>query len=88
MVMFGGVDKSYCQGALNWVPLICARDWSYTWPGKPLPLRVSPNNAPGTVHGHRQTHTNTFSNTQTDMYITHNDTDRHTDTWKYTSRYI
>ena len=27
VVMFGGVDKSYCQGALNWVPLIQAGDW-------------------------------------------------------------
>ena len=25
--MFGGVDKSYYQGALNWVPLIQAGDW-------------------------------------------------------------
>ena len=35
-----------------------------TWTGKPLPLRVSPSDAPPTVHGHRQTHTNTFSDTQ------------------------
>ncbi|OWK17448.1 hypothetical protein Celaphus_00013446 [Cervus elaphus hippelaphus] len=27
VVMFGGVDKSYYQGALNWVPLIQADDW-------------------------------------------------------------
>ncbi|CAI9166995.1 unnamed protein product [Rangifer tarandus platyrhynchus] len=27
VVMFGGVDKSYYQGALNWVPLIQANDW-------------------------------------------------------------
>ncbi|KAM9764288.1 pregnancy-associated glycoprotein 1-like [Dama dama] len=27
VVMFGGVDKSYYQGALNWVPLIQAGDW-------------------------------------------------------------
>ncbi|CAI9166991.1 unnamed protein product [Rangifer tarandus platyrhynchus] len=28
VVMFGGVDKSYYQGALNWVPLIQPGDWS------------------------------------------------------------
>uniref|UniRef100_A0A8C6E476 Peptidase A1 domain-containing protein n=1 Tax=Moschus moschiferus TaxID=68415 RepID=A0A8C6E476_MOSMO len=28
VVMFGGVDKSYYQGTLNWVPLIHAGDWS------------------------------------------------------------
>ena len=28
VVMFGGVDKSYYQGALNWVPLIQTGDWS------------------------------------------------------------
>ncbi|MXQ90704.1 hypothetical protein E5288_WYG016087 [Bos mutus] len=28
VVMFGGVDKSYCQGVLNWVPLIQTGDWS------------------------------------------------------------
>ncbi|KAB0357406.1 hypothetical protein FD754_001562 [Muntiacus muntjak] len=27
VVMFGGVDKSYYQGTLNWVPLIQAGDW-------------------------------------------------------------
>ncbi|KAF4008090.1 hypothetical protein G4228_019700 [Cervus hanglu yarkandensis] len=27
VVMFGGVDKSYYQGTLNWVPLIQARTW-------------------------------------------------------------
>ncbi|KAM9764463.1 pregnancy-associated glycoprotein 1-like [Dama dama] len=27
VVMFGGVDKSYYQGALHWVPLIQAGDW-------------------------------------------------------------
>ncbi|KAB0377422.1 hypothetical protein FD755_011866 [Muntiacus reevesi] len=27
VVMFGGVDKSYYQGVLNWVPLIQAGDW-------------------------------------------------------------
>jgi len=27
-VMFGGVDKSYYKGALNWVPLIQTGDWS------------------------------------------------------------
>ncbi|XP_043728546.1 pregnancy-associated glycoprotein 1-like [Cervus elaphus] len=27
VVMFGGVDKSYYQGALNWVPLIQPGDW-------------------------------------------------------------
>ncbi|XP_061013095.1 pregnancy-associated glycoprotein 1-like [Dama dama] len=27
VVMLGGVDKSYYQGALNWVPLIQAGDW-------------------------------------------------------------
>ncbi|XP_061014903.1 pregnancy-associated glycoprotein 1-like [Dama dama] len=27
VVMFGGVDESYYQGALNWVPLIKAGDW-------------------------------------------------------------
>ena len=33
VVMFGGVDKSYYQGALSWVPLIHVGDWSYTWTG-------------------------------------------------------
>ncbi|XDA87654.1 hypothetical protein R6Z07F_017331 [Ovis aries] len=28
VVMFGGVDKSYCQGALNWITLIKVGDWS------------------------------------------------------------
>ncbi|XP_070638899.1 pregnancy-associated glycoprotein 1-like [Bos indicus] len=28
VVMFGGVDKSYCQGALNWISLIKVGDWS------------------------------------------------------------
>ncbi|KAB0339883.1 hypothetical protein FD754_023575 [Muntiacus muntjak] len=28
VVMFGGVDKSYYQGVLNWVPLIQVGDWS------------------------------------------------------------
>ena len=27
-VMFGGVDKSYYQGVLDWVPLIEMGDWS------------------------------------------------------------
>jgi len=27
VVMFGGVDKAYYQGVLNWVPLIQAGDW-------------------------------------------------------------
>ncbi|KAM9763716.1 pregnancy-associated glycoprotein 1-like [Dama dama] len=27
VVMFGGVDKSYYQGAVNWVPLIKVGDW-------------------------------------------------------------
>ena len=91
-VIFGGVDKSHCQGALNWVPLIHARDWSYTWPGKPLPLRVSPNNAQATVHGHRQTHTNTFSDTQSHRHIhhplRHRQTHRHMETHKQTHKNI
>ena len=28
VVMFGGVNKSYYQGVLNWVPLIQACYWS------------------------------------------------------------
>ncbi|XDB65897.1 PREDICTED: pregnancy-associated glycoprotein 1-like [Capra hircus] len=28
VVMFGGVGKSYCQGALSWVPLIHVGNWS------------------------------------------------------------
>ena len=28
VVMFGGVDKCYYQGVLNWVPLIHAGYWS------------------------------------------------------------
>ena len=28
VVMFGGVDKSYYQGVLDWVPLIEMGDWS------------------------------------------------------------
>ena len=28
VVMFDGVDKSYYQGVLNWVPLIHTGDWS------------------------------------------------------------
>ena len=43
----------------------------YTWTGKPPPLRVSPSDAPTTVHGHRQTHTNTFSDTQSHRHIHH-----------------
>ena len=27
VVMFGGVDKRYYKGELNWVPLIQAGDW-------------------------------------------------------------
>ena len=68
----------------------------YTWTGKPLPLRVSPSDAPTTVHGHRQTHTNTFSDTVTQTYTpptkTETDTQTHgntqADTYKQTQRHI
>ena len=71
VVMFGGVDHRYYKGELNWVPLIEAGGGVYTWTGKPLPLRVSPSDAPTTVHGHRQTHTNAFSDTQSHRHIHH-----------------
>ena len=89
MVMFGGVDHRYYKGELNWVPLIQVGDWIVHMTGKPLPLRVSPSDAPTNFHGHRQTHTNAFSDTQSHrLYTTHNDSDRHTDTWKHISRHI
>ena len=61
----------------------------FTWTGKPLPLRVSPSDAYTTVHGYRQTHTNTFSDTQSHRHIHHlkrqRQTHRH---WKHTCRHI
>ena len=71
MVMFGGVDHRYYEGELNWVPLIEAGSGVYTWTGKPLPLRVSPSGVSTTVHGHRQTPTNTFLNIQSHRHIHH-----------------
>ena len=69
MVMFGGVDECYYEGELNWVPLIEAGGGVYTWTGKPLPLRISPSGVPTTVHGHRQTHTNTFLHIQSHRHL-------------------
>ena len=67
----------------------------YTWTGKSLPLRVSPSDAPATVHGHRQTHTiHSQTHSHTDIYTTQNDTDTQThqstqaDTYKHTERHI
>ena len=71
VVMFGGVDHRYYEGELNWVPLIEAGSGLYTWTGKPLPLRVSPSDAPTSVRGHRQTHTNAFADTQSHRHIHH-----------------
>ena len=71
VVMFGGVDHRYYEGELNWVPLIEAGSGLYTWTGKPLPLRVSPSGVSTTVHGHRQTPTNTFLNIQSHRHIHH-----------------
>ena len=60
-----------------------------TWTGKPLPLRVSPRDVPHLYMDtgrHSQMDSQTYSHTN--IYTTHNDTDRHTDTWKHTSRHI
>ena len=61
----------------------------YTWTGKPLPLRVSPSDAPylKTDTG-RHTQMDSQTHSDTDIYTTYNDTDRHTDTWKHTIRHI
>ena len=71
VVMFGGVDECYYEGELNWVPLIQVGDWIVHMTGKPLPLRVSPSDAPTSVRGHRQTHTNAFADTQSHRHIHH-----------------
>ena len=85
---FGGVDHRYYKGELNWVPLIEAGSGVYTWTGKPLPLRVSLSGVPTGVHGHRQTHTNTFLNIQSHRHIhhpqRHRQTHRHMETHKQT----
>ena len=68
----------------------------FTWTGKPLPLTVSPSDAYTTVHGYRQTHTNTFSDTQSHRHTppstTETDTQTHgntqADTYKPTQRHI
>ena len=61
----------------------------YTRTGKPLPLRVSPTDAP---HLYMDTGRDTQMDSQTysniDIYTTHSDTDRHTDTWRHTSKHI
>ena len=61
----------------------------YTWTGKPLPLRVSPSDAPylKTDTG-RHTQMDSQTHSDIDVYTTHNDTYRHTDTWKHTIRHI
>ncbi|CAN0331026.1 unnamed protein product, partial [Rangifer tarandus platyrhynchus] len=40
VVMFGGVDKSYYQGVLNWVPLIQVDDWHVHMDGNSINSRV------------------------------------------------
>ena len=64
----------------------------YTWTGKPLPLRVSPSDVSTTVRGHRQTHTNAFSDTQSHKNTHHlqrqRQTHRHMETHKHTQRHI
>ena len=68
----------------------------YTWTGKPLHLRVSPSDAPTTVHGHRQTHKcilrHTVTKTYTPPSTTQTDTQTYgntqADTYKHTQRHI
>ena len=95
VVMFGGVDKSYCQGALSWVPLIHVGDWSYTWTGN-LSLWGSAQVMLPLLYMDRGRHTQMHSQTHshTDIYTTHNDTDtqKHrstqADTYKHKQTHI
>ena len=63
MVMFGGVDKSYYQGALSWVPLIQAGNWHVHMDRLVSPSEGQPKGCSTSVHGHRQTLANGFSDT-------------------------